>query len=63
MTGNLAAVSAVLVRGGPLNPAQAPAVPVFILAVAAIWPLAGTSSRHGLLLVTNLIVVRLFYMI
>ena len=47
ITGNLVVVSAVLVRGGPLNLAQALAIPVFILAVAAMWLLARASHRSG----------------
>jgi uncharacterized membrane protein YoaK (UPF0700 family) len=47
ITGNLVVLAAVLVRGGPLNLAQALAIPVFILAVAAIWLLVGTSRRRG----------------
>jgi uncharacterized membrane protein YoaK (UPF0700 family) len=47
ITGNFVVISAVLVRGGPLNLAQALAIPVFILAVAAIWLLARASGRRG----------------
>jgi len=47
ITGNLVAVAAVLVRGEPLNLAQTLAIPVFILAVAAIWLLAKVSGRRG----------------
>jgi uncharacterized membrane protein YoaK (UPF0700 family) len=46
ITGNLVVIAAVLVRGGPLNLAQALAIPVFILAVAAIWLLARASGRR-----------------
>ena len=48
ITGNLVGVSAALVRGGPVNRAQALAIPVFILAVAALWLIASSSKQHGL---------------
>jgi uncharacterized membrane protein YoaK (UPF0700 family) len=47
ITGNLVVMAAVLVRGGPLNLAQALAIPVFILAVAAMWLVAKASGRRG----------------
>ncbi len=47
ITGNLVVVAALVVRGGRINPAQILAIPVFILAVAAIWLLARASSRRG----------------
>ncbi len=47
ITGNLVVIAAALVRGGPLNLAQALAIPVFILVVAAIWLLARASGRGG----------------
>ena len=47
ITGNLVVFAAVLARGRPLNLAQALAIPVFILAVAAIWLLARASGRRG----------------
>jgi len=34
ITGNLVVASAVVVRGGPLNPAQLLAIPVFMVAIA-----------------------------
>jgi hypothetical protein len=37
VTGNLVVIAAKAVRGGPLNLAQTLSVPVFILAVAAVW--------------------------
>src|SRR5215475_3832962 len=40
ITGNLVAASAVAVRGGPLNPAQLVAIPVFIVALALVWLIA-----------------------
>jgi len=47
ITGNLVLASAAVVRGGPLNLAQALAIPVFIVAVAATWLVAHRSNRHG----------------
>jgi len=47
ITGNLVLVAAVAVRGGPLNPAQALAIPVFMLAVAVVWLIARGSGRRG----------------
>ena len=42
ITGNLVVLAAAAVRGGPLSLAQALSIPVFILAVAAMWLLAPT---------------------
>src|SRR6202521_1814551 len=47
ITGNLVVIAALVVRGGPMNLAQVLAIPVFILAVAAIWLLARASGRRG----------------
>jgi uncharacterized membrane protein YoaK (UPF0700 family) len=47
ITGNLVVFAAVLVRGGSLNLAQALAIPIFILAVAAVWLLSRASGRRG----------------
>ena len=47
ITGNLVVVGALVVRHGRINPAQILAIPVFILAVAAIWLLARASGRRG----------------
>ena len=47
VTGNLVVIAAEAVRGGPLNLAQTLSVPVFILAVAAVWLLARASGRRG----------------
>jgi uncharacterized membrane protein YoaK (UPF0700 family) len=47
VTGNLVVIAAKAVRGGPLNLAQTLSVPVFILAVAAVWLLAQASGRRG----------------
>jgi uncharacterized membrane protein YoaK (UPF0700 family) len=47
ITGNLVVVGALVVRRGRINPAQILAIPVFILAVAAVWLLARASGRRG----------------
>jgi len=47
VTGNLVVIAAEAVRRGPLNLAQTLSVPVFILAVAAVWLLARASGRRG----------------
>jgi uncharacterized membrane protein YoaK (UPF0700 family) len=47
VTGNLVVIAAKAVRGGPLNLTQTLSVPVFILAVAAVWLLARASGRRG----------------
>src|ERR1700730_9608978 len=46
ITGNLV-LAAAAVRGGPMNLAQALAIPVFILALAGAWLLAQVSGRRG----------------
>jgi uncharacterized membrane protein YoaK (UPF0700 family) len=45
ITGNLVVAAAAAVRGGPLNPAQLLAIPVFMLALAAVWLVAWASGR------------------
>ena len=45
ITGNLVLVSAAFLR--EVNPAQALAIPMFFIAVAATWLLARVSGRHG----------------
>jgi uncharacterized membrane protein YoaK (UPF0700 family) len=47
ITGNLVVMAAVAVRGGPLNLAQALAIPVFAFALAAVWLVARASNRRG----------------
>src|SRR5258708_19705092 len=47
ITGNLVVIGALVVRGGRINPPQILAIPVFILAVAAVWLLARKSGRRG----------------
>jgi uncharacterized membrane protein YoaK (UPF0700 family) len=58
ITGNLVVIAAELVRGGPLNLAQALAIPVFILGVAATWLLASAWSRPGPGLTRRLLVIQ-----
>src|SRR4030081_3787509 len=45
ITGNLVVAAAAAVRGGPVNPAQLLAIPVFALALAAFWFIARVSRR------------------
>lgn len=47
ITGNLVVIGALLVRRGRINAPQILAIPVFILAVAAVWLLARASGRRG----------------
>jgi len=47
VTGNLVVIAALVVRGGPPNMAQILAVPVFIIAVAAVWMIAKASRKRG----------------
>src|SRR5215475_10336250 len=58
VTGNLVLASAVAVHGGPLNLAQALAIPVFMFAVAATWLIAQASNKHGPALARLLLVVQ-----
>jgi len=58
ITGNLVVIAAAAVRGGPLNPIQALAIPVFILAVAAMWLFAQSSSQRGRGLARRLLVIQ-----
>lgn len=58
ITGNLVVASALVVRGGPLNPAQLLAIPVFIVAIALVWLIAELSNRKGSSLVRLLLVVQ-----
>jgi uncharacterized membrane protein YoaK (UPF0700 family) len=59
ITGNLVVASALAVRGGPVNPAQLLAIPVFMVALALVWLIAELSSRKGVSLVRLLLVVQL----
>src|SRR5215468_2589474 len=47
ITGNLVAASALAVRGGPPNPAQLLAIPVFMAALVLVWVVARFSDRRG----------------
>ena len=47
ITGNLVLVAAVAVHGGPVNLAQALAIPVFAVALAAVWLVAKGSQWRG----------------
>jgi uncharacterized membrane protein YoaK (UPF0700 family) len=47
VTGNLVVAAAAAVRGGSFNPAQILAIPVFMLAVAAVWLIAQASDQRG----------------
>ena len=58
ITGNLVAASALVVRGGPMNPAQLVAIPVFMVAMALVWLIARLSNRTGPALVRLLLVVQ-----
>lgn len=58
VTGNLVVLAAVLVRGGPTNPAQILAVPVFLIAVAAVWWIAKVSGKRGPALARPLLLVQ-----
>jgi uncharacterized membrane protein YoaK (UPF0700 family) len=59
ITGNVVLAAAAAVRGGPVNLAQALAIPVFMLAVAATWFVARASSTSGQALVRLLLTVQL----
>jgi uncharacterized membrane protein YoaK (UPF0700 family) len=54
---NLVVIAALLVHGGPPNLAQVLAVPVFIVAVAAVWLIAKVGDRRGQALVGPLLSV------
>jgi len=58
VTGNLVVIAALLVRGGPPNVAQILAVPVFIVAVAAVWLIAKAANRRGSALARPLLLVQ-----
>jgi len=59
ITGNLVVIGALVVRRGHVNLAQILAIPVFILAVAAVWLLARASSKRGPALLRLLLLVQL----
>jgi uncharacterized membrane protein YoaK (UPF0700 family) len=58
VTGNLVVVAALAVRGGPVNLAQVIAIPVFIVALAAVWLVARASGHRGYSLVRLLLVIQ-----
>jgi uncharacterized membrane protein YoaK (UPF0700 family) len=58
VTGNLVVIAALLVRGGPPNIAQVLAVPVFILAVGAVWLIAKALGRRGPALARPLLLIQ-----
>ena len=57
VTGNLVTIAALLVRGGPPGLTQVLAVPVFMVALAAMWLIAEASGRRGPALVRPLLLV------
>src|SRR5262245_13576658 len=59
ITGNLVVAAAAAVRGGPMNLAQVLAIPVFILAVAAVWMIARASGRSAAGLAQLLLLIQL----
>ena len=58
ITGNLVVAAAATVHGGPLNVAQALAIPAFMLAVAVVWLIAQASDRRGSSLARLLLLVQ-----
>jgi uncharacterized membrane protein YoaK (UPF0700 family) len=58
VTGNLVVIATLLVRGGPPNMAQILAVPMFIVAVAAVWLIAKATERRGPALAMPLLLVQ-----
>ncbi len=63
VTGNLVLAAAAAVRGGPWNLAQALAIPVFMLAVAAAWLIARASGLCGVALTRLLLVIQLLLLL
>jgi uncharacterized membrane protein YoaK (UPF0700 family) len=58
VTGNLVVVTAALVAGAPFRWAQAVAIPIFMLAAAAVWLIARSSARQSVGLVRLLLIVQ-----
>jgi uncharacterized membrane protein YoaK (UPF0700 family) len=58
VTGNIVVIAASLVRGGSPNLSQILAVPVFIVALAAIWGIAKASPWRGPALLRPLLLVQ-----
>jgi uncharacterized membrane protein YoaK (UPF0700 family) len=63
VTGNLVVVAALAVRGGPVNVPQILAIPVFMLALAAVWLIARASGRLGSRLAQLLLVIQLLLLV
>src|SRR5712691_12817584 len=58
VTGNLVVIAALLVRGGPPNIAHVLSVPVFVIAVAAVWCIAKTLKKRGHALARPLLLIQ-----
>jgi len=58
ITGNLVVLAAGIVRGGPINVAQALAIPTFMLMVAGVWLLARTRAARTSALTQRLLLVQ-----
>ncbi len=58
ITGNLAVIGALVVRGGRMNPGQVLAIPVFMTAVTATWLIARASGRRGPSLMRLLLLIQ-----
>ena len=58
VTGNLVVAAADAVHGGPFHLTQALAIPVFMLALAAVWLIAQISHQRGPSLVSPLLLVQ-----
>ena len=58
VTGNLVVAAVAAVHGGPFNPAQILAIPVFMVAVATVWLIAQASDRRGPSLARLLLLVQ-----
>jgi uncharacterized membrane protein YoaK (UPF0700 family) len=58
ITGNLVVIAALLVRGGPPNMAQVLGVPVFVIAVGAVWWMAKALEKRGPALARPLLLVQ-----
>jgi uncharacterized membrane protein YoaK (UPF0700 family) len=63
VTGNLVVAAADAVHGGPFNMAQVLAIPVFMLAVAAVWLIAQVSKLRGPSLVRLLLSVQFLLLV
>jgi uncharacterized membrane protein YoaK (UPF0700 family) len=58
VTGNLVLGTAALVRGGPVKTATVLAIPVFMLALAAVWLIARASGRRAAHLARLLLLIQ-----